>query len=60
MDGDFKDRLVKKAQFVNKESCTGCGACMEACPVTLPDEMDSKIGDTRKLIHMPSSKPCPT
>ncbi len=48
----FKVRLVKKAKFIDEEKCTGCGACVEACPVSIPDEMDGKIGGMRKLIHM--------
>lgn len=51
-DGVFKTRLVKKAKFIDEEKCTGCRACVEACPVSLPDEMDGKIGGMRKLISM--------
>ncbi|MBN1276762.1 MAG: CoB--CoM heterodisulfide reductase iron-sulfur subunit A family protein [Deltaproteobacteria bacterium] len=48
----FEVRLIKKAKFIDEEKCTGCGACIEACPVSIPDEMDGKIGGTRKLIYM--------
>lgn len=48
----FKVRLLKRAKFVDEEKCTGCRACVEACPVSLPDEMDGKIGGQRKLISM--------
>ena len=51
-DGIFKVRLVKKAKFIDEEKCTGCGACVEACPVSLPDELDGKVGGKRKLISM--------
>ncbi len=51
-DGVFKVRLVKKAKFIDEEKCTGCGACVEACPVSLPDELDGKVGGRRKLISM--------
>ena len=48
----FQVKLVKKAMYVDEEKCTGCGACVEACPVSVPDEMDGKIGGTRKLVSM--------
>jgi heterodisulfide reductase subunit A2 len=48
----FAVRLVRKATYVDEEKCNGCGACSEACPASVPDEMDGRIGGTRKLIHM--------
>jgi heterodisulfide reductase subunit A len=51
-NGMFSVRLLKKATYVDEEKCTGCGSCVEACPVSVPDEMDGKIGGTRKLISM--------
>ncbi len=51
-DGTFKVRLVKRARFIDEQKCTGCGACVEACPVSVPDELDGKIGGIRKLIAM--------
>jgi heterodisulfide reductase subunit A len=58
-DGIFKVRLVKKAKFIDEEKCTGCRACADACPVSVPDQMDGKIGGMRKLISMafPQSVP---
>jgi heterodisulfide reductase subunit A2 len=58
-NGLFKVRLVKKAKFIDEEKCTGCRACMDACPVSVPDEMDGKIGGTRKLIYMPFPQAVP-
>ncbi|MCP4665262.1 MAG: CoB--CoM heterodisulfide reductase iron-sulfur subunit A family protein, partial [Deltaproteobacteria bacterium] len=58
-DGGFKVRLVQKAKYIDEEKCTGCGACMDACPVSLPDDMDGKIGGTRKLVYMPFPQAVP-
>jgi len=59
VDGGFKVRLVQKAKFIDEEKCTGCGACMDACPVSIPHEMDEKIGGERKLIYMPFPQAVP-
>jgi len=59
VNGRFKVRLVRKAKFIDEEKCTGCGACVEACPVSIPDEMDGKIGGMRKLVYMPFPQAVP-
>ncbi|MCJ7798092.1 MAG: FAD-dependent oxidoreductase, partial [Thermoleophilia bacterium] len=58
-DGGFQVRLIKKAKFVDEEKCNGCGKCVEACPVSVPDEIDGKIGGTRKLISIPFPQSVP-
>lgn len=57
--GGFEVTLIKKARFIDEEKCTGCGACVEACPVSVPDEMDGRIGGLRKLISMPFPQAVP-
>jgi heterodisulfide reductase subunit A len=58
-DGRFSVRLLKKAKYVDEERCTGCGACVEACPVSIPDDMDGKIGGMRKLVSLPFPQAVP-
>jgi len=32
--GNFKVKVRKRARFIKMDLCTGCGACVENCPVT--------------------------
>lgn len=59
VNGKFKVKLMKRAKYVDEEKCTGCGACVEACPVSIPDEMDGKVGGMRKLVSMPFPQAVP-
>jgi heterodisulfide reductase subunit A len=52
VNGTFKVKLMQKAKYVDEEKCTGCGACVEACPVSVPDPLDGKVGGMRKLVSM--------
>ncbi|MFX1449743.1 MAG: 4Fe-4S binding protein, partial [Promethearchaeota archaeon] len=49
--GQFKVKLKKKARFVDQNICTGCGRCMEVCPVEIPNEFNYGLG-TRKAINI--------
>ncbi len=31
--GNFNVKIRRKARFVDEEKCTGCGSCLERCPV---------------------------
>jgi len=31
--GNFKIKVLRKPRYVNADKCTGCGTCMENCPV---------------------------
>jgi heterodisulfide reductase subunit A len=32
--GNFKVKIRKRARSINMDLCTGCGVCVENCPVT--------------------------
>jgi heterodisulfide reductase subunit A len=57
--GGFTVTLVKQPRYVDEEKCKGCGKCSEVCPVTVSDELDGKIGGTRKLISAPFPQAVP-
>ena len=51
-NGGFKVKVLKKSRFVDENKCTGCGECMEKCPVKVPDEFNAGLS-MRKSIYMP-------
>jgi heterodisulfide reductase subunit A len=50
--GDFTVTISKKARYVDIESCIGCNACFDPCPVSLPNEFEESLGE-RKAIYIP-------
>ena len=42
--GDFRITVRKKARYVEENKCTGCGACSEKCPTTVPDAFNEGLG----------------
>jgi heterodisulfide reductase subunit A-like polyferredoxin len=49
--GKFTVKVKKKASFVDWSKCTGCGLCVEGCPVIISNEFDQGVGK-RKAIYM--------
>ncbi|MBN2186464.1 MAG: FAD-dependent oxidoreductase [Dehalococcoidia bacterium] len=49
--GNFKVKIKKKSPLVDWAKCTGCGLCVEGCPVIMPDEFNQGLGK-RKAIFM--------
>ena len=50
--GNFVVKISKKAGFVDKDKCIGCGACYEQCPVKVKNEFDYNLTN-RKAIYIP-------
>jgi len=51
--GNFRVQVKKKPRYVDSDKCTGCGACVEACPVSMiRTEVElSKIDISKKEIE---------
>jgi heterodisulfide reductase subunit A len=38
--GNFKVKINRKARYVNESICTGCGTCVQNCPVQYRPHFD--------------------
>lgn len=57
--GDFQVDIRKKARRVNMDKCTGCGACMEKCPMKrTPSEFNRGLNN-RPAIYTPFAQAIP-
>jgi heterodisulfide reductase subunit A len=56
--GSFEVKVLRKPRYVDTDKCTGCGTCMEKCPVKVPNEFDMGLG-MRKAIYMPFKQAVP-
>jgi heterodisulfide reductase subunit A len=56
--GDFKVTLKKKPRYIIEDKCTGCGTCVEYCPVQYPDPFNQDISEN-KAVHIYFSQAIP-
>ncbi|MDY6854606.1 MAG: CoB--CoM heterodisulfide reductase iron-sulfur subunit A family protein [Thermodesulfobacteriota bacterium] len=49
--GDFTVEIEVKPRYVDMDKCNGCSACVEVCPVILPNEWDLNL-KPRKCIYV--------
>ncbi len=50
--GNFQVKIKKKASYVDKNKCTGCGECAEVCPVLLESEFDEGLAERHAIYKM--------
>jgi heterodisulfide reductase subunit A len=57
--GNFQVTIKRKARSVDEDKCTGCGVCMEKCPVRkIPNKFDQNLG-MRPAIYVPFPQAVP-
>ena len=57
--GNFDVKIKKKARYVKEDVCTGCGACIEKCPMKkVPNEFNLGM-DNRHAIYIPFAQAVP-
>ncbi|MHC4487785.1 MAG: FAD-dependent oxidoreductase [Planctomycetota bacterium] len=49
-NGNYTVTLNKKARYVNEEKCTGCGECVEKCPIEVLSDYNMGLA-TEKAIY---------
>ncbi|KKN48858.1 hypothetical protein LCGC14_0648630 [marine sediment metagenome] len=58
-EGNFNVKILKKAKYVNWDACTGCGQCMEKCPMKkIQSEFEESMGN-RTAIYIPFPQAVP-
>ncbi|MBW2107651.1 MAG: CoB--CoM heterodisulfide reductase iron-sulfur subunit A family protein [Deltaproteobacteria bacterium] len=50
--GNYTVEIITKARHVDLQTCIGCGACVEVCPVSVQNEYNEGL-DTRKAVYLP-------
>ncbi len=48
--GNWTVTVRKRARYVDENKCTGCGLCVSACPIEVPNEYDQGLS-LRKAIY---------
>ena len=57
--GNFTATVRQKARYVNPDVCTGCGNCIEKCPVRVVDDIFEAGLGYRKAIYRPFPQAVP-
>lgn len=57
--GNFTATIRKKARYVNEDACTGCGICIEKCPVNVIDDVFEAGLGYRKAVYRPFPQAVP-
>ncbi|MBQ4256763.1 MAG: CoB--CoM heterodisulfide reductase iron-sulfur subunit A family protein, partial [Oscillospiraceae bacterium] len=57
--GNFTVKIKRKARYIDEKKCTGCGECIEKCPMKkVPNEFNLGL-DNRKAIYIPFAQAVP-
>jgi len=56
--GNFKVTIKTHPRYVDASSCTGCGDCIQICPVEVYNRFDAGVG-VRKAIYKPHAQAVP-
>jgi heterodisulfide reductase subunit A-like polyferredoxin len=49
-EGNFQVNVLKRPRYIDEDKCSGCGDCVEACPVIMRNEFEEGL-NTRKATY---------
>ncbi len=47
--GNFRVKVRSFPRYINEDICTGCGDCVEVCPVSIPSDFERGLGSRRAI-----------
>jgi|UniRef100_A0A7V3V052 heterodisulfide reductase subunit A len=50
--GNFKVKIKQRPRYVDMDSCTGCGICLEKCPVRVESTFDRNLTKRRAIYRL--------
>ena len=56
--GNFQVTIKTHPRYVDESTCTGCGDCIQICPVEVYNQFDAGVG-VRKAIYKPHAQAVP-
>jgi len=57
--GSFHVKVVQNPTYIDTDKCTGCGECVEKCPVKVKDDVFSAGMGQRKAVYIPYDQAIP-
>lgn len=59
--GNFNVTINKRTRYIIEDKCTGCGECIQQCPVQMPDEFNQGLNDRKAMyLQFPQAVPFKT
>jgi heterodisulfide reductase subunit A len=57
--GNFRVEVAQEPRYIDTKKCTGCGACVDKCPVKVVDTVYSAGMGKRKAVYIPYDQAIP-